>query len=127
MALLSRAMDGRLRPIIRMGHPVLRQRAVEAAPDRFGTRMLRDLGRDLVRTMHEGNGVGLAAPQIAVGLRAFAYYLPGDDADELPPRVLVNPKLTPVQLITIIRDTAEKTTDGRRTLIHPAKALAAVQ
>jgi len=94
VALLSRAMDGRLRPIIRMGHPVLRQRAVEAAPDRFGTRMLRDLGRDLVRTMHEGNGVGLAAPQIAVGLRAFAYYLPGDDADELPPRVLVNPKLT---------------------------------
>jgi subtilisin family serine protease len=39
----------------------------------------------------------------------------------------VNPKLTPVELIAIIRETAEKTTDGRRILIHPAKAMAAAQ
>ena len=37
----------------------------------------------------------------------------------------VNPKLTPAQVIAIIRDTAEKTADGRRTLINPKKALAA--
>jgi len=92
--LIGRALDGRLRTIVRLGHPVLRERAAEVGENRFGTRMLRDLGRDLTRTMHEGNGVGLAAPQIAVPLRAFAYYLPGDGANELPPRVLVNPKLT---------------------------------
>jgi hypothetical protein len=39
----------------------------------------------------------------------------------------VNPKLTPVELIAIIRQTAEKTADGRRILMHPAKALAAAQ
>ena len=39
----------------------------------------------------------------------------------------VNPKLTPPQVIAIIRDTAEKTADGRRTLINPKKALAAVE
>ena len=88
-------LDGRLREIVRMGHPALRERATEVAADRFGTRFLRDLGRDLVRTMHEGSGVGLAAPQIAVPLRVFAYYLPEEDASpELPPRVLVNPRLT---------------------------------
>jgi subtilisin family serine protease len=37
----------------------------------------------------------------------------------------VNPALKPAEVIAIIRNTAEKTADGRRTLIHPAKALAA--
>lgn len=58
------------------------------------------------------SGTSMAAPQVT----------------NLAAKLLaVNPKLTPVQLIAIIRDTAEKTADGRRTLIHPAKALAAVQ
>jgi hypothetical protein len=39
----------------------------------------------------------------------------------------VNPKLTPVELVAIIQQTAEKTADGRRILIHPAKAVAAAQ
>ena len=37
----------------------------------------------------------------------------------------VNPGLSAVEVIAIIQRTAEKTTDGRRTLIHPANALAA--
>ena len=37
----------------------------------------------------------------------------------------VNPKLTPPQVIDAIRKTAEKTADGRRTLINPKKAIAA--
>lgn len=58
------------------------------------------------------SGTSMAAPQVT----------------NLAAKLLaVNPKLTPVQLIAIIRDTAEKTADGRRTLIHPAKALAAAQ
>lgn len=58
------------------------------------------------------SGTSMAAPQVT----------------NLAAKLLaVNPKLTPVQLIAIIRDTAEKTADGRRTLIHPAKALASVQ
>ena len=36
------------------------------------------------------------------------------------------PGLKPTEVITIIRDTADKTTDGRRTLINPAKAMARV-
>jgi subtilisin family serine protease len=39
----------------------------------------------------------------------------------------INPKLTPQQVIAIIRDTAEKTADGRRTLINPKKAIAAAE
>jgi subtilisin family serine protease len=39
----------------------------------------------------------------------------------------VKPKLTPPQVIALIRGTADKTADGRRTLINPKKALAAAQ
>jgi peptide deformylase len=88
-------MDGRLREVVRLGHPVLRQVAEAVPRERFGTRFLRDLGRDLLRTMFESKGMGLAAPQIAVPLRVFAYFVPGDgDDDEVAPRVIVNPVLT---------------------------------
>jgi Subtilase family len=39
----------------------------------------------------------------------------------------VNPKLTPTEIIAIIRETVEKTPDGRRMLLHPAKAVAAAE
>ena len=39
----------------------------------------------------------------------------------------VNPRLTPVQVIAIIVSTADKTPDGRRTLVNPAKAVAAAR
>jgi subtilisin family serine protease len=39
----------------------------------------------------------------------------------------VNPQLTPTEVIALIRDNADKTADGRRTLINPKKTLAAAQ
>ena len=56
------------------------------------------------------SGTSMAAPQVA----------------NLAAKILaVKPELTSAQAIAIIKNTAEKTADGRRTLIHPAKALAA--
>ena len=39
----------------------------------------------------------------------------------------VNPKLRPPEVIALIRDTADRTADGRRTLINPRKAVAAAE
>jgi hypothetical protein len=39
----------------------------------------------------------------------------------------VDPKLSPPQVIRLIRETADKTADGRRTLVNPKKALARAQ
>jgi len=39
----------------------------------------------------------------------------------------VNPRLTPVEVIKVIRETADRTPDGRRVLINPKKAVAAAQ
>ena len=37
----------------------------------------------------------------------------------------VNPKLKPAEVIALIKSTADKTSDGRRNLVNPAKAVAA--
>ena len=58
------------------------------------------------------SGTSMAAPQVA----------------NLAAKILaVNPKLAPPDVIRIVRETAEKTADGRRTLIHPRNALAAAE
>jgi peptide deformylase len=52
------------------------------------------MGEDLIHTMLEEQGVGLAAPQVAEPLRLFAYWVPGaDDVGDVAPMVLVNPEL----------------------------------
>ncbi len=84
--------------IARMGHPVLSQRAQEvadpAAPE------IRRLVADMVETMIDANGAGLAAPQVHVPLRVVVFQAPSErtpDAGEesfdhtAPLTVLINP------------------------------------
>ena len=54
---------------------------------------LRQLVQDLFDTMDKAPGVGLAAPQIGVGLRVFVYSYPDDD-DNPRRGVVINPTLT---------------------------------
>ena len=73
-----------VKPIRLFGDPVLR---TPAEPVRDFDAELRRLVKDLTDTMMEAPGVGLAAPQIGVGLRVFTYYID----DELGH--LINPSL----------------------------------
>jgi peptide deformylase len=73
-----------IQPIRLFGDPVLRTRA-EPVVD--FDKELRKLVRDLIDTMIDAPGAGLAAPQIGVGLRVFTYHVD----DELGH--LVNPDL----------------------------------
>ncbi len=59
-----------VQPVRLFGDPVLRARAYEV--DSFD-RDLEQLVSDLTDTMHASRGVGMAAPQIGVGLRVFVY------------------------------------------------------
>jgi len=80
--------------IVRLGHPALRSIAEEVPEDWFGSGRLVDLGRAMVRTMLEEQGVGLAAPQVAEGLRLFTYWVPeSDELPEVAPTILVNPEV----------------------------------
>jgi peptide deformylase len=61
-----------VQPIRLFGDPVLR---TPADPVRDFDKELRTLVTDLGETMMDAPGVGLAAPQIGVGLRVFTYYV----------------------------------------------------
>ncbi len=80
--------------VARMGHPVLRGKAREIAPEGLGSPELAGFIDDLIETMQEYAGVGLAAPQVHEGLRLFV--MQTDPDDEATLRVVVNPKLTPL-------------------------------
>ncbi len=83
--------------IARMGHPVL-LRHCDPVPDP-GAPDIRRLVADMIETMEDAPGVGLAAPQVFVPLRLFVFRVPGDrreaDPDDLPVgnTVLINPEL----------------------------------
>ena len=68
-----------IRPICITGEPVLHQRAVEVAT--FDDD-LRTLVSDMYETMDKAPGVGLAAPQIGVGLRVFTYDYADDEGND---------------------------------------------
>jgi len=73
-------------PIRLYGAPVLH---TPAAPVTQFDAELRSLVADLFHTMHAAPGLGLAAPQIGVGLRVFVYHLDDDEHGHL-----INPRLT---------------------------------
>ena len=86
--------EPKLLEVVRLGHPVLRSVAEDVPEDWFASSRLEQLGRDLVRTMLEEEGVGLAAPQVAEELRLFSYWLPAHDGEpEIEPTVVVNPEI----------------------------------
>ncbi|GIF99856.1 peptide deformylase [Catellatospora citrea] len=73
-----------VQPIRLFGDPVLRTPADEVVTF---DKELRGLVRDLTETMRDAGGVGLAAPQIGVGLRVFSF-----DVDDVVGH-LINPVL----------------------------------
>src|SRR3979490_1340913 len=56
--------------IVKVGHPALRNGTRSVPQELFGTPVLHEL-IEVMRATLAGNGVGLAAPQIAVPLRLF--------------------------------------------------------
>ncbi len=83
--------------IARMGHPVLLQRADPVADP--GAPAIRQLVADMMETMEDAGGAGLAAPQVHVPLRLFVFRVPGEraggDPEDLPVgnTVVINPEV----------------------------------
>lgn len=85
--------------VARIGHPVLRRQARDLTPEEVRSAGIRRLVDDMVETMHEYDGVGLAAPQVHVGLRLAVIEVPASDErsqEAVPLTVLINPRVTPV-------------------------------
>jgi peptide deformylase len=81
--------------IAQLGHPVLRQKAKAVPAELIGKPELERLIADMVETMREYEGVGLAAPQVHHSLQIIVV---GTDEDRsgqeaLPLTVLINPRV----------------------------------
>jgi peptide deformylase len=82
--------------VARMGHPVLRARARRLDKAEIRDAAIQKLIDDMIDTMHEYHGVGLAAPQIHEGLRLFVAALDAgeDDESEIETVAIINPEIT---------------------------------
>ena len=83
--------------IARMGHPVLLQHAEPVADPTSPE--IRRLVADMIETMEDAQGAGLAAPQVHVPLRLFVFRVPpgrtqpADGDGEMGNTVVINPEL----------------------------------
>jgi peptide deformylase len=83
--------------IARMGHPVLRVRAQEV-PDPTAP-WVRQLVQDMIETMDDAGGTGIAAPQVHAPYRILVFQVLGERVSELPGdgeqplTALINPEL----------------------------------
>jgi peptide deformylase len=87
--------------IARMGHPVLKARA-EPVLD-VKSKEIQELVRDMMETLEDVGGIGLAAPQVHVSKRVVIFYVPGErraasgePAEDIPLTVLINPEIEPL-------------------------------
>ena len=81
-----------------MGHPTLRKRAQPVDPAVIGSGAFERLLDDMVDTLHDYGGIGLAAPQINEPVRVAIIELPGGptrygELESLPLSVFVNPQI----------------------------------
>ncbi|MBQ4614994.1 MAG: peptide deformylase [Akkermansia sp.] len=84
-------------PITQYGNPVLRavSTPVETVNDE-----LRELVANMLETMYEANGIGLAAPQVGRNIRLVVIDIPEDEEENAEPAMAtINGELRPVRSI----------------------------
>jgi peptide deformylase len=86
--------------IAQIGHPVLRQRAEELSPEQIAEPATQRFIDDLVETMREANGAGLAANQVYRPVRICAIEVQDNPRypykPNVPLTVIINPVITPL-------------------------------
>jgi peptide deformylase len=89
--------------VARLGHPVLRAKALPVPPGEITSPRIQRLIDDMFETMTEYAGIGLAAPQIHESLRLFVAGVrkaevttPLTEDEDMPFVSIINPEIVPV-------------------------------
>ncbi|HET7542400.1 MAG TPA: peptide deformylase [Polyangiaceae bacterium] len=89
-----------IRKIAQMGEPVLRRRAEPIDPRQISSPFIQTLIDDMIETMHDADGAGLAAPQVYESLQLCVIEVDQNPRypqfEPIPLTVLVNPIVTPL-------------------------------
>ena len=88
-----------IRKIAQMGEPVLRRVARPLSVEELKTPAIQTLIDDMIDTMHDADGAGLAAPQVYESVQLCVIEITKNprypDALDIPLTILVNPVVTP--------------------------------
>ena len=86
--------------VARLGHPVLRLKAAKVPLPKVTTPATQAFLKDLLQTMQEYDGVGIAAPQVHVSVQMAVIEVDRNRryprAPKIPRTVLINPRLRPL-------------------------------
>jgi len=89
-----------IRPILKMGEPLLLQTAIQVSPEAISSREIQEIIQDLLDTMKDANGAGLAAPQIGISLQIVVFGFEKNvrypNEAPIPQTILINPIITPL-------------------------------
>jgi peptide deformylase len=102
-----------IRPIVQVPDPVLRE--VAAPVERFDEG-LRSLAQDMLETMYDAPGRGLAAPQVGLGMRLFVMDVGWKDG-EPDPQVFVNPEIVGASEARVTREEGCLSIPGRTSRV----------
>jgi peptide deformylase len=95
-----------IRDIVTIGHPVLRTPTRRVTTEELATPAMQQLIDDLIDTMRNANGAGIAANQIGEGMRITVIEVNDNPRYPYKPRipltVVVNPDLEPVDDETVV-------------------------
>jgi len=84
--------------VARLGHPAIREVTAAVTPQEIQSSEIQKLIDDMIETMREHDGVGLAAPQVHVSKQIAVLEVNDNlrypDMPEVPLTVLINPKIT---------------------------------
>ncbi len=88
-----------VRKVLRMGHPTLRRVARSLTNREAKSEPIARLVEDMVETLHDYGGIGLAAPQVNESIRLAIIEIPSmgsryGDLEPMPLTVFVNPVVT---------------------------------
>lgn len=89
-----------IRKIAQMGEPVLRRRADPIDPQEIASPFVQTLIDDMIETMHDADGAGLAAPQVYESVQLCVIEVDQNPRypqfEAIPLTVLINPQVTPL-------------------------------
>src|SRR5687768_5170955 len=89
-----------IRKIAQLGEPVLRKRARAVSPEELQSSDIQRLIEDMIETMRDADGAGLAAPQVYESVQLVVIEVSNarryPSVEPIPLMTLVNPQVTPL-------------------------------
>jgi peptide deformylase len=109
--------------VAQMGHPILRKVGKKLTEKEINTPRIQTLIDDMIETMREYDGVGLAAPQVHESLQIAVMEIIEEnprypDEESIPTTIFINPVITPLTKKTMGVWEGCLSVKGLRGLVH---------